>query len=199
VFLGGSRRLERLSSSVVARLEDFIANGLRILIGDAVGIDLALQRFFAAAEYRNVEIFHAGSWCRCNVGEWPTRAVSVDSDDRDFHYYAAKDAVMSDEADYGFMIWDGESAGTANNVLNLLERRKRAVVYLAPTDSYFTFSGPVDADQLLLQLPDEAAAEVERKIRLSERIAALQQMTLPDAWAATASVNRSAYSLARRH
>jgi hypothetical protein len=39
---------------------------------------------------------------------------------------------MSDEADYGFMIWDGEGQGKVNNVLNLLERGKRVVVYLSP-------------------------------------------------------------------
>jgi hypothetical protein len=200
IFLGGSRRLERLGAAVIERMESVVADGLRILLGDAVGIDLALQRYLASVDYRNVEIFHSGECCRCNVGSWPTRAVSVDRDARDFHYYAAKDVVMSDEADYGLMIWDGASAGTANNVLNLLERRKRAVVYHSPNGEFLTFSGPGDADQLLVRLPAAAAAEVEQQIRLGERIAALQQMALPETWAAaTFAGARDGAQLPRRH
>jgi hypothetical protein len=166
------------------------------LIGDAKGIDHALQRYLASIEYASVEIFHSGVYCRCNVGGWPTRAVSVDRDAKDFEYYAAKDAVMSDEADYGFMIWDGESPGTANNVLNLLERGKRAVVYHAPRNEFLTFSAPADADQLLVRLPEESAARIEQQIRISGRIAALQQYALPRAWSAA---TRGGVQLPRRH
>ena len=38
---------------------------------------------------------------------------------------------MSELADYGFMIWDGESVGTLHNILNLA-KGKLVVVYFTP-------------------------------------------------------------------
>lgn len=41
---------------------------------------------------------------------------------------------MTNEADYGFMIWDGESRGTLNNTINLVMQHKNVLMYLTTTD-----------------------------------------------------------------
>ena len=41
------------------------------------------------------------------------------------YYYRAKDLAMVEDADCGFMIWNGESKGTLNNILNLLYMDKK--------------------------------------------------------------------------
>ncbi|MGH8467853.1 MAG: hypothetical protein ACREX3_01675 [Gammaproteobacteria bacterium] len=46
VFFGGSRRLGRLNPQVKSRAENMIAEGLQILVGDANGVDKAIQGFF---------------------------------------------------------------------------------------------------------------------------------------------------------
>lgn len=38
---------------------------------------------------------------------------------------------MANEADYGFMIWDGKSRGTLNNTINLVAQNKKVPVYLS--------------------------------------------------------------------
>jgi hypothetical protein len=48
-----------------------------------------------------------------------------------FFYHTAKDLAMAESADCGFMLWDGLSKGTLNNILNLLERGKKSVVYFS--------------------------------------------------------------------
>jgi hypothetical protein len=40
----------------------------------------------------------------------------------------AKDLHMAREADYGFMIWDGQSSGTLSNILELLEMGNKVLV-----------------------------------------------------------------------
>ncbi len=82
---------------------------------------------------------------------------------------------MSDEADYGFMIWDGESQGTVNNVLNLLERGKKVVVYLSPNKEFITLSIPADATELLKRIDRGLADVLDKKVGLRRRIAASQQ------------------------
>jgi hypothetical protein len=52
----------------------------------------------------------------------------------------AKDAKMAEDSDYGFMLWDGKSSGTLNNVLNLLSRQKRTLLYFSPTKEFVTIA-----------------------------------------------------------
>ncbi|MGH8554094.1 MAG: hypothetical protein ACREUD_00700 [Gammaproteobacteria bacterium] len=175
VFFGGSRRLGRLNQKVQERAANIIAERLQVLVGDANGADKAIQKFFAEKGYLNVVVFFAGAVCRNNLGKWATHPVRVDRSERDFRFYAAKDLAMSEEADYGFMIWDGESQGTVNNILNLLERGKKVVVYRSPHKEFLTFNTPVDADELLRHLEPHVADALDRKINLRRRIAASQQ------------------------
>lgn len=57
---------------------------------------------------------------------------------KDFSYYSLKDFEMAREADYGFMIWDGKSKGTLNNILNLLKDNKKTLVYYSPDKKFYT-------------------------------------------------------------
>ena len=175
VFFGGSRRLGRLSPQVRERALNMIAEKLIVLVGDANGADKAIQKFFAEHAYRDVIVFFAGSLCRNNVGNWSTHPVPVERTERDFQYYAAKDLAMSEEADYGFMIWDGESAGTVNNVLNLLERGKKVVVYLSPQKEFVTFKTSTDAGELLNRVDPAIAGALDKKIGFYRRVASPQQ------------------------
>ncbi len=173
IFFGGSRRLGRLSQQVQERASNVIDEELVVLVGDANGADKAIQKFFAERAYPNVIVFFAGSLCRNNLGNWRTHPVPVP--ERDFQYYAAKDLAMSEEADYGFMIWDGESAGTVNNILNLLERGKKVVVYLSPQKEFLTFKTPIDAGELLSRVDPTIARTLDKKIGFFQRVASSQQ------------------------
>ena len=81
---------------------------------------------------------------------------------------------MSDQADYGFMLWDGESKGTLNNILNLLERGKHVVLYFSPKKSFITLKIVGDVNRLLEKCPPDLLAEFERKLHIRRRIEASQ-------------------------
>lgn len=108
-----------------------LAKQVSILVGDANGADKSVQHFLKTREYRDVEVFCSGDECRNNVGDWPLRRVAVDSPKRDFDFYAAKDQLMSSEADSGLMIWDGKSAGTLMNALRLVRQGKPVSIFEA--------------------------------------------------------------------
>lgn len=95
-----------------------------------------MQQYLAEKSYSHVLVFCAGDTCRNNVGNWKIRTIVVDRGQKDFHYYATRDRKVSEEADYGFMLWDGQSKGTLNNVINMLERDKSVVVYLSPKKQF---------------------------------------------------------------
>jgi len=45
--------------------------------------------------------------------------------------------------------WDGESPGSISNVIEMLKRNKRAVVYLSPEKQFYAVSHLDDANKLL--------------------------------------------------
>lgn len=175
VFIGGSRRLGRLNPQVRLRAKNMIKEELQVLVGDANGADKAIQRFFSDQGYKNVIVYFAGEACRNNLGSWSTHKVEVDRARRDFKFFTAKDIAMSEEADYGFMIWDGESQGTVNNILNLLERGKKVVVYHSSSKEFMTLRNAFDATELLKRIDPELAEALDRKVGLRRRVAASQQ------------------------
>lgn len=150
VFIAGSRRLSKLGRNVTHRLDNIIEKGLTVLIGDANGVDKAVQSYFTKKHYPNVKVFCIKGGCRNNIGNWTTRAVpAANPSRRDFAYYSTKDRVMTDEADYGLMLWDGESRGTLTSIVDLVGRGKPVAVYFAPRKSFHTLRDYFDLETLL--------------------------------------------------
>ena len=52
---------------------------------------------------------------RNNVGNRPTREVAAPRGAKGFDYYSLKDRAMAETAEYGLMLWDGKSKGTARS------------------------------------------------------------------------------------
>ena len=112
VFIGGSISIKSLPVAVAARIDKIIEKELRVLVGDAPGVDRCVQQYLAAKRDQEVGVFYArnrsGDHCRNNLGHWRTWSV----DGRGLSgagFYAVKDVEMAEQADCGLMIWDGKS------------------------------------------------------------------------------------------
>jgi len=153
VFVGGSRRLSRLSKDVMRRLDRAMDKGLTILVGDANGADKALQRYLASKRYNKVIVYCMVGRCRNNLGNWKAREIIPDRGlEHGFAYYSTKDRAMSVEADYALMLWDGKSRGTLTNISDLIHQKKPVVVYLAPSKSLVTLREPNELEHLMDRL-----------------------------------------------
>lgn len=131
IFIGGSRHVSRLPSEVKKRLDNVVASGHRVIVGDANGADKAVQKHFHDIHYDKVTVFCSGASPRNNLGTWLTHHVDAPNA-KGFQFYAAKDREMAREADFGLMIWDGKSPGTILNVLRLVIAGKIAVLFNVP-------------------------------------------------------------------
>jgi hypothetical protein len=109
-----------------------------------------------------------GDRCRNNVGEWPVKQVSTHHQKKDFTYYATKDEEMAQAASYGFMLWDGKSKGTLNNILNLLRQQKKVLVYFAPDKTCYTLGTFDDLTALLCKCSSDDRQKFEREFMLAE-------------------------------
>lgn len=141
IFIGGPRTLSALNSEVLQIIDDIIENGYTILIGESIGVDKAVQRYCHEKQYRNVKIYASNGQARNNKGQWEVVNVEVDGNVKGFDFYAAKDLAMAKAADYGFMIWNGSSKGTLNDIINLTLLDKKVLVYYTPDKSFHTLSG----------------------------------------------------------
>ena len=160
VFIGGSRRISRLSDAVRGRLARVAEKGIPVLIGDASGAAKAVQRYLQERAYERVEVFSSDPSPRNNIGGWPVRVVRPTHTRRDFDYYATKDRAMAAEATVGLMLWDGESRGTLLNVLRLLGQHKPVVVFIDSKQAFTDIRNEADFDTLVAGLEQSAAKKL---------------------------------------
>ncbi len=56
---------------------------------------------------------------------------------------------MAKRADIGFMIWNGKSKGTFNNMINLLNLEKEVILYYVPNQKFYQFKTMKDLNNFL--------------------------------------------------
>ncbi len=164
VFVGGSRRISRLNDMLRKRLDQIIEKNLRVLLGDANGADKAVQAYFAECGYQNVELFCSAGNCRNNLGPWKVRSVVAPHSRKDFEFFTAKDIAMAEEADVGFMLWDGESSGTIVNAARLIAAGKPVVVYVGPEKRFLTIRSKSDFEVLLTPCSPDVRHRIDRYV-----------------------------------
>jgi len=162
IFIGGSRRISRLHRFAAERLDRLLYDKPCILVGDANGADRAVQRHLKDRGYENVEVVCSGSICRNNEGRWPEHHVAEKQLRKDFNYYAIKDQTMTDRANFGIMIWDGESFGTFMNIWRLHTQGKIVEVYYVPEKRWITIDCPGEWQALCALSSSELRARLER-------------------------------------
>ena len=168
VFVGGSRGITRLPVEATRRIDNIVHRGLAVLVGDANGADRAVQKHLAEARYDKVTVFCSGGTSRNNVGQWPLRNVNARESERGYQFYAAKDREMALQADFGLMIWDGRSVGTALNILRLVRGSKKAVLIRVAEKSEVDFKCKADWDVFVSRCPLKLRQDMEKRATQDE-------------------------------
>jgi len=169
VFIAGSRRLSKLSRDVKRRVDNIMDKGLTVIIGDANGVDKTVQKYLSAKHYSNVIVFCMEGGCRNNIGMWPTRTIAAaDPGRKDFAYFATKDRALAEEADYGLMLWDGQSRGTLTSIVDLVRKEKLVVVYISTDKTFYTLRQSADLATMLRRVDPAALQRIDHDLRLSE-------------------------------
>lgn len=168
VFISGSRMISRLNADVSQRLENIINRGFEVITGDANGVDKAIQRFFFERNYPDVTIYHVGPEPRNNIGKWRSIEVDVHGHFRGRDLYTQKDKRMAEVADYGMIIWDGQSSGSVQNMIWLVSNHKSALVFKNQNKSFHTISNTEDIVKLMNEIDPLHFDEIDRKISIKK-------------------------------
>jgi hypothetical protein len=131
VFISGSIAINKLSKLAIQRIDNIIKHKFTVLVGDAKGVDLQVQKYLLENKYNNVIIYFAGNNTRNNVGNWEAKKIIDEHNNKKGReLYTLKDIAMAKDADYGLMIWDGKSKGTLSNIQTMKSENKKFLVIL---------------------------------------------------------------------
>jgi hypothetical protein len=168
VFISGSITIKHLNNKVLARVDNIIDTAYRIVVGDAGGVDSAIQQYLLGRNYKNVVVYCSGKAARNNRGAWPIKAIESAAPPGTRAFFTAKDLSMAEDCDYGLMVWDAASTGTLSNVIELLKRDKSSLVYSGSNHTFFTIKDFSDLDQLLSIMKPSDFAKADKKLKLAD-------------------------------
>jgi len=115
-FISGSISLKALREEDIQLLKKLMENNRTFLIGDAYGIDTAVQQFLYKHNYQDIIVYFSGETVRNNVGNWQTNQIPNPENLSGRDRYQLKDKAMANDCDRAIMFWDGKSKGTKQNI-----------------------------------------------------------------------------------
>ncbi len=164
LVLAGSIKVAFLPDDLVAEISFESANDVEFLIGDAPGADLSLQHLLKRLGCQRVSVFFTGERVRNNVNNWPTKKIETGLKSKSSAVHAFKDRAMTNLADRGLMLWDGVSAGTLANIIDLVKLGKACTLYLADTGERLELMSESDLESVAEMSP-AAFATASKRLR----------------------------------
>jgi hypothetical protein len=174
VFIAGSMNIKRLDRKVKERIAKIVTSNLSVVVGDADGADTSIQTYLFEHGADNTVVYCSGSRPRNNVGDWPVHSVVSNHRSGSRAFFAAKDVEMAKAADCGLMIWDAKSTGTLSNVIELLKRKKKTVVFINKSKEFRTIKDVSHLEELVMYMSEHARRKADEKIHVLDKINALK-------------------------
>ena len=176
VFIAGARKISKLNKNVFKKLQNILNSGFDVLVGDANGVDKAIQQYFSDNAYNNVYVYATNGIARNNIGRWQIVNVETKQQRKDFSFYTIKDKKMASDCHFGFMIWNGESKGTLNNMVNLTILDKKVLVYFAPENIFYMINSYNGLEKFVLSKCDTSIKKIYSD--LTQKKGNFQQMII---------------------
>jgi hypothetical protein len=174
VFIAGSMNIKHLDTKVKERIDNIVAQNFEVVVGDADGADTSIQSYLFNRGTSKITVFCSGDRPRNNVGNWPVQRVETRLAEGSRAFFTAKDIRMAEVADIGLMIWDTKSTGTLSNVIELLVRKKKSVVFVNKVKAFKNISTVEQLEQLVSYMSEYAKQKADEKIKLFDRINSLK-------------------------
>ncbi len=146
LFVSGSKQIKdfnEIGCRGVDVIDEAIKRGAEILVGDCHGADTVIQQHIARRGYRNVTVYVSGlKEPRHNEGDWPVKHIVLDGSlSAGFDFYRQKDIQMIRDCDAALVIWNGESRGTRQNIIELRNLNKETEIIWSGKSVRGAFSG----------------------------------------------------------
>lgn len=148
VFVSGSSKMQDAESNyyrkelpkpISDKLDAYMDSDIKVLVGDAPGIDRQVQDYLNSKGYDNVRVYGPGSDRPRYLAnsKWETKLVDApEYEPGSKEWLAAKDVRMTEDADFGLaVILDEGAKATRKNVQRLLNSGKGVEVFQLDSSS----------------------------------------------------------------
>jgi len=179
VFIAGSMNIKHLDPKVKQRIDNIVAQNFEVVVGDAEGADTSIQWHLSSHSTPKVTVFCSGERPRNNVGNWHVQRVETNHAEGSRAFFTAKDIRMAEVADIGLMIWDTKSTGTLSNVIELLVRGKKSVVFVNKAKVFKNIAAVEQLEELLSFMSEHSKKKADDKIKLFDRIDSMKHAQAP--------------------
>ncbi len=174
VFIAGSMSIKHLDQKVKERIDRIVESDFDVVVGDADGVDMSIQSYLVERGVKHATVFCSGPTPRNNVGKWQVQPIEARYATGTRAFFTVKDIEMARVADYGLMIWDTKSTGTLNNVIELLNQKKKSVVFINKEKIFINVGDVAQLEKLVQYMSPHTRAKADEKIKLSVKIEALR-------------------------
>lgn len=140
VFISGTSKMQDKSSTyyrsklpddVRKEIDGYMADKKKIIVGDAPGLDTAVQEYLAEKGYKKVVVYGT-DYTRTNKGNWRENISDGSKyEEGSAEWHAVKDKAMQDDAYEGLavVLEKGGAKATRKNVEALVEQNKNVKIY----------------------------------------------------------------------
>lgn len=137
VFISGSISIKKLPRPVEESLSKISDANMEVLVGDADGVDLMIQNYYKRLNYKKVTVYSIYTNPRNIVADFNKKHIIPKCDsNKERELQKEKDSAMTLDSSYSFIIWDGRSNGSYNNILRAIEHQKKIKLYLNDENRY---------------------------------------------------------------
>lgn len=178
IFISGSRNglvFGKLPKPVTEKIDDMMTKGYKILVGDANGVDKAVQSYLSEHNYHKTIIYYSGTQPinRASM-DWPAKRVEVSPGLSGREMHTVKDIEMTNDCDGGFMVWNctylnrfgkkSVSKGTLSNMIRVLGQNKPAIVYNINDEKFYYLHNIEELSNNLIPLTDDLTQRTYKKL-----------------------------------
>jgi hypothetical protein len=140
VFISGTSKLQDKSSTYYRKglpkpiqneIDGHIRDKKKIIVGDAPGLDTAVQDYLAEKGYKKVVVYGT-DYTRANKGNWREHISDGSKyEEGSKEWHAVKDKAMQDDAMEGLavILEKGGAGATRKNVEALVNQNKKVKIY----------------------------------------------------------------------
>ena len=170
VFVSGSMKIRKLDEQVLRRLNNILDSEFEVIVGDADGVDSSVQSYLKTHGANHVQVYCTGTKPRNNLGSWKVKNITTSLSPGTREYFTAKDKQMAEDCDFGLTIWDSRSTGTLSNAIELIKKKKKAVVFVNKVREFISLKDTGDLEALLSYMAPTALEKAEEKLGLSKTL-----------------------------
>ena len=123
---------KQLPKEIKGQLDNYMSNGVKVVVGDAPGIDRQVQNYLKKKGYDNVEVYGPGTQVRYSANKkWKTNPIDApEYEVGSKEWLAKKDIEMERVSTEGLaVVLDEGAKATRKNVERLIANNKSVKVY----------------------------------------------------------------------